>query len=219
MSILFGDPQGSISGPLLFILHICGLFILSDHHEFGSYADDTTSFVYGESFDEILGELEKYMAKISEWFLYYCLKANAKKFHLFVIPFVDNAINIKNITIKSSHAEVSLGVTINSNLSFTKHEMYLCATANRKLHALSRLSKYISLKKRRILTKSFIISQSSYCSFIYIPGQNIWNKNTEIQQNRTIQEKFDIYFCVFFNCYYQSLITGGETGRQAMSPL
>ena len=83
MSILFGVPQGSISGALFFKLHICDFFILSDCHEFGSYADDTTPFIYGESFDEILGELEKYMAKISEWFLYYCLKASftVSKFH------------------------------------------------------------------------------------------------------------------------------------------
>ena len=42
------------------------MFILSDHLEFGSYADDTTPFVYGENFDQILSELEKHMAKNSE---------------------------------------------------------------------------------------------------------------------------------------------------------
>ena len=41
--------------------------------ESGSYADDTTPFDYGEKFYEILGELEKHMAKISERFLYNCL--------------------------------------------------------------------------------------------------------------------------------------------------
>ena len=134
------------------------MFILNDHLEFGSYADDTTPFVYGENFDEILGELEKHMTKISEWFLHNYLKTNAKKFHLFLSPFVCRVFNIENFTIRSSYAEVILGVTIDSNLSFSEHVTYLCATANRKLHALSRVSKYISLKKRRILMKSFIIS-------------------------------------------------------------
>ena len=58
----------------------------------------------GKIFDEILGELHDY------------LKANAKMFHLFLSPFVDKAINIGNFTIKSSYAEVLLGVTTDSNL-------------------------------------------------------------------------------------------------------
>ena len=72
--------------------------------------------VYGENFDEILGELEKHMAKISEWFLHNYLNANAKKCHLFLSSFVDKAINIGNFTTKSSYAEVHLGVTTDSNL-------------------------------------------------------------------------------------------------------
>ena len=59
----------------------------------------------GKIFDEILGELEKHMAKISEWFLHNCLKAIAKKFHF---PFIEETINIENFTIKSSYAEVLL---------------------------------------------------------------------------------------------------------------
>ena len=77
-----------------------------------------------------------HMAKISEWFLYNCFKTNAKKFHLFLSPFVDKAINIEDFTIKSSYAKVLLGVAIDSNLIFSEHVTYLCATTNRKLHAL-----------------------------------------------------------------------------------
>ena len=61
-----------------------------------------------------------------------------------------------------------MGVKFGSNLSFSEHVTYLCATANRKLHSLSRVSKNIILKKRRILMKSFIISQFSYCPLIWM---------------------------------------------------
>ena len=80
MSILFGVPRGSILGRLLFIIYICDLFVLNNHLEFGSYADDTTSFVYGEIFDEILGELEKHLAKTFEWFLQTVLKPMQRNF-------------------------------------------------------------------------------------------------------------------------------------------
>ena len=60
MSILFDVPQGYILRPLLFIIYICNLFILSDHLEFGSYADDNIHSVYVENFDKILRELEKH---------------------------------------------------------------------------------------------------------------------------------------------------------------
>ena len=60
-----------------------------------------------------------------------------------------------------------MGVTIDSNLSFCEHVTYLCATVNRKLDALSRVSKYIRLKRRCILMKSFI-SQFSIFSLIWM---------------------------------------------------
>ena len=35
---------------------------------------------------------------------------------------------------------------------------------------------------------------------------------------RKVREKFGTNFCVFFDCYCQSLISGRETGRWAISP-
>ena len=52
-------------GSLLFINHTCDLFILKDHLTFGSYANDTTPFVYWENFNQILDEFEKHMTNIS----------------------------------------------------------------------------------------------------------------------------------------------------------
>ena len=51
----------------------------------------------------------------------------------------------------------------------------------------------------------------------YNAGQNIWSRvRNPVKLDRTIM--FDIYFCVFFDCYCQSLNSGRETGHWAMSP-
>ena len=57
-NILFSALQGSILGPLLFIICIWDLFI--EHHaiEFASYVDYTIPYTYGQSFDQTIEKLE-----------------------------------------------------------------------------------------------------------------------------------------------------------------
>ena len=61
-------------------------------------------------------------------------------------------------TIKASKEEVLLGVGIDRDLTFKEHVTSICSKANQKLHALTTVSKYINLQKRRILMKSLITS-------------------------------------------------------------
>ena len=74
-----------------------------------------------------------------------------------------------------------------SNLSFSEHVTYLCANSNRKLHALPRVSKYISLNKRRLLMKSFIISKFSYCPLICMTHSGGFNNKINHIQERALR--------------------------------
>ena len=57
--ILFSVPQGSILGPLLFNIYICGLFLENSHIDIANYADDNTLYACSSDLDSVLLKLQK----------------------------------------------------------------------------------------------------------------------------------------------------------------
>ena len=122
-----------------------------DTIEFSSYADDITLYTYGQSFNEIVEKLERYMRKTCEWFHYNDCKANPEKFSFLLSTLVDIPIKIMGSTIKRSKGEVLIGLRVDSDLTFKEHITSICSKANQKLQALvTRTSKYMSLQKCHI---------------------------------------------------------------------
>ena len=77
-------------------------------------------------------------------------------------------IKIKESAIESSDSEKLLGVTIDCKLSFDDDMTILCSKTSQKLYALSRVASYVSFDKKRILLKTFITSQFSYCPLVWM---------------------------------------------------
>ena len=80
----------------------------------------------------------------------------------------DITITLENEIIKGKKWVKLLGVKVDNKLDFTEHVSTICIKANLKLHALSRISKFMNKNKLRILTKAFIESQFGYCPLIWM---------------------------------------------------
>ena len=156
--ILFGVPQGSILGPLLFNIFMCDLFFIVNEIDFASYADDNTPFASGDRLDDVLDSLENASLKLFDWFSNNQIRANSDKCHLLTSVTASKAINIKDNEILNSENEKLLGLTMDNKLSFNNHLQKILKKANQKVHVLARITSYLSIPKRKVLTTSFFIS-------------------------------------------------------------
>ena len=93
-------------------------------------------------------------------------------------------MTIHDVVLTSRLEEKSLGITLDSELIFEKHITSIFNKANQKIHFLSRIRSYMSLKKRRLLMKTFVESQFNYCPLIWM--FHSWRLNNKIN---TVHEK------------------------------
>ena len=166
--ILYGVPQGSILGPLLLNIFICDMFYFLGNFDIANYADDSTPFSAKNNHKSVLDELELSSSILFKWLRLNYMKANTDKSHVLLSGKNKQAANIDGHQIISEDEQVLLGVTIDSNLTFESHINNLCKKSSAKLNALARISGYMDITKRRIIMKSFITSQFSYCPLIWM---------------------------------------------------
>ena len=138
--ILFGIPQGSILGPLLFNIFLCDMFFAMNDINFASYADDNNPSVFSDSIEDVIRILKNDSVKLFKWFSDNMMKANKDECHLIAGSNENVSMKLDNIEIENSNCERLLGVKIDSKLNFKEHLDQIIKKASRKVNALTRIT-------------------------------------------------------------------------------
>ena len=90
LNVTCGVPQGSILGPLLFIIYVNDICNVSDLLYKILYADDTCVVAHGHNLDDLIDTLNTELCNLNAWLLCNKLTLNTKKtyymvFHRFSI--------------------------------------------------------------------------------------------------------------------------------------
>ena len=175
-NIICGVPQGSILGPLLFLIFINDLPLEINNVLTDLYADDTTLYYIDKSQACIEQQLQTALHKLSEWCKENGMLINTTKTKVMLITTPQRRVNLNNYNFHLTYTnealsvvtcEKILGVFIDNNLTWTNHTDAVAKKIVSNLWLLSRIKTYLTTHQRVQFYKSYVQPHIDYCNTIW----------------------------------------------------
>lgn len=187
-----GVPQGSILGPLLFLLYVNDLSRCTSLKVL-SYADDTTAYLSRNNLPDLFRDANAELNNMFEWFCANKLSLNIRKTK-FIIFSPQPSLNTDNFTLKLNNTEIErignqqevtsfkfLGLSIDENLTWKHHVTYLRNRISSSLYIINKVKNTLPQQSLRMLYFSLV-----NCFLQY--GVSIWG-NSEVTKPLVVLQK------------------------------
>nr|CAI5838983.1 unnamed protein product [Callosobruchus analis] len=174
-SVKHGVPQGSVLGPLLFILYINDFF----HHMFPNevfmYADDASLLNRGKDPNELMCISDTTQNKAEQWYSSNLLQLNRDKTQQIIFS-TKNSIQWPTQQVKL------LGITLDSHFTWGPHVDIICKKISSYIYLLCRLKSFSNTTVMLTVFHAFIQSSIRY-------GILLWGQSVHAQRVFILQKK------------------------------
>lgn len=181
-----GVPQGSVLGPILFLLYVNDISN-SISSTVRLFADDCVIYRRITTTSDS-DALQSDLAKIADWCEQWQMEINTSKTKAVAFTRVSNPklthYLINDSVIARAHTIKYLGVHLSSNISWSDHIEAICSSACKTLGFIRR-NLYLANKSTKLLAyETLVRAKLEYASFIWNPHQSYLINKLEAIQNK-----------------------------------
>ena len=184
LKITTGVPQGSILGPLLFIVYVNDIAKITNKFHFTIYADDTTliepicSFTNPSqaNINTLTAQINAELDGVVQWMELNKLSLNVKKTKMMLFHYkqrnvkdIKLQIKINGIVVEKVKKFKFLGITLDENMTWTAHKQKVASKMAYSIGIMKRLKKCMPMSVMKTLYNSLIVPHLTY-------GLILWGK-------------------------------------------
>ena len=171
-----GIPQGSILGPLLFIMYINDLPLCTTHVKVSMYADDTALYAVSNDIDDLIAKINEDLANVNNWLAQNKLSLNVAKTEfmlmgsrqrLATIKDVDINVNINDVKLQQVHSCKHLGVIVDDNMTWSEQTKNIKKRVLPGLYMLRKCKGFLPAETLSLVFKSLVQPHIDYCDTIW----------------------------------------------------
>lgn len=192
LSVKCGVPQGSVLGPLLFLIYVNDLPDSLTRVNSILFADDTSVYMSSMNIKELYTEMNAELKILSDWFRANKLSLNLRKsnYMLFSNTCKDTdkyEIKIDHVLLEKTNCVKFLGVYLDDKLTWSTHIKVCCSKVAGSIYALNRIKHLISKKYLRTLYFSIIYPYLSYGITLWGSAYKVHKRKLVVLQKRAIR--------------------------------